>query len=315
MTAGSLAKNNTFRSIFSAQIITPGDGKIARVNESQSRIWKKVSLYYTLTLLFSGVFNLFILNAGKMDAANGLYVTGAMWSPGLAALLTKKIFAENIRDLPWNWGRAKYVWLGYLVPIAYSLPVYLFVWFAGLGGFASADFVSRTAQQFGSSHLPTNLTLALFILITATLGLVGKTSRALGEEIGWRGFLVPELAKVVSFPAVGLISGLMWAVYHYPALIFADYNAGAPAWYSLSCFTAMVVADSFILAWLTLRSRSLWPAAILHGSHNLFIQSIFTPLTRDTGPTKYVIDEFGLGLVITITIGAIIAWRKMRRVT
>ena len=72
----------------------------------------------------------------------------------------------------------------------------------------------------------------------------------------------------------------------------------------------MVVVDSFILAWLTLRSCSLWPAAIFHGSHNLFIQSILTPLTRDTGPTKYVIDEFGIGLVITVAIAAIILCRQ-----
>jgi membrane protease YdiL (CAAX protease family) len=141
--------------------------------------------------------------------------------------------------------------------------------------------------------------------------MVAKTSRALGEEIGWRGFLVPELSKVVGFPGIGLMSGLMWAVYHYPAMLFADYNAGAPAWYSLTCFTIMVVGDSFVMAWLTLRSGSLWPAAILHGSHNLFIQSIFTPLTRDTGPTKFIIDEFGIGLVVTLTIAALIAWRKI----
>jgi hypothetical protein len=34
-------------------------------------------------------------------------------------------------------------------------------------------------------------------------------------------------------------------------------------------------------------------------------------VTCDTGPTKYIIDEFGIGLVITITIGAIIVlWRR-----
>jgi membrane protease YdiL (CAAX protease family) len=71
-----------------------------------------------------------------------------------------------------------------------------------------------------------------------------------------------------------------------------------------------VVADSFILAWLTLRSGSLWPAAIFHGSQNLFIQSIFTPLTRDTGPTRYIIDEFGIGLVVTVTIAALVVGRR-----
>jgi membrane protease YdiL (CAAX protease family) len=283
------------------------------VNEPKARVWKKIGLYYALTLIFSGVFNCLILHAGKMDAGNLLYVTGAMWSPALAVFTTKAIFRERIRDLPWNWGSARFAWAAYLIPLAYTLPVYLVVWVTGLGGFPNVDLVQRTAKEFGWQNFPTGLTLTLFFVLTATLGLVAKTSRSLGEEIGWRGFLVPELSKVVGFTGVGLISGLMWAIYHYPILLFADYNAGAPAWYSLTCFTLMVVADSFILAWLTLRSRSLWPAAIFHGSHNLFIQSIFTPLTKDTGPTKYLIDEFGIGLVITITIVAIvISWNAKR---
>jgi membrane protease YdiL (CAAX protease family) len=279
------------------------------MNESKTRIWKKIGCFYALTMIFSGVFNAFILHAGKMDADNLIYVTGLMWSPALAAFSTKKLFGENVRDLPWKWGNARNDWLGYVIPIAYALPVYLVVWLTGLGAF-NWSILPKTAADFGWSNFPSTLTLILFVLLTATLGMIGKTSRALGEEIGWRGFLVPELSKVVSFPMIGLISGLMWAVYHYPVLLFADYNAGAPSWYSLICFTLMVVANSFILAWLTLRSGSLWPAAILHASHNLFIQSIFTPLTRDTGPTKYIIDEFGVGLVITIAIGAIVVWRK-----
>jgi membrane protease YdiL (CAAX protease family) len=283
------------------------------MDEPKSRIWKKIAIFYGLTMAFSGLFDALVLHAGKMDAGNLLYVTGSMWSPALAAFATKAMFGESIRELPWGWGKCRYAWLGYLIPIAYALPVYLAVWLSGLGAFADLDFVKRTAAEFGWSDFPPGVALFLFILLTATLGMVGKTSRALGEEIGWRGFLVPELAKVVGFPGVGLISGLMWAAYHYPALIFADYNAGTPVWYGLGCFTLMVIADSFILAWLTLRSGSLWPAAILHGSHNLFIQSIFTPLTRDTGPTKYVIDEFGIGLVVTITIGGALAWRSYAR--
>lgn len=280
------------------------------MENSKARIWKKIALFYGLTMLFSGVFDAFVLSAGKMDGGDLLYVTGSMWSPALAAFATKAIYRENIRELPWTWGTARYAWLGYLIPIAYALPVYLAVWVFGLGGFADQAFIKRTAEVFGWSNFPNGMTLTLFVVLTATLGLVGKMSRALGEEIGWRGFLVPELAKVVGFSGVGIISGLMWAIYHFPVLLFADYNAGTPALYGLTCFTLMVVADSFILAWLTLRSGSLWPAAIFHGSHNLFIQSIFTPLTRDTGPTKYIIDEFGIGLVVTITIGAVLAWRK-----
>ena len=40
---------------------------------------------------------------------------------------------------------------------------------------------------------------------------------------------------------------------------------------------------------------------------------IFTPLTRDTGRTNYIIDEFGVGLVITVGIGALFAARAFVR--
>lgn len=280
------------------------------MEDSRARTWKKITTFYTLTLCFSGVFDAFILHTGRLETGSFLCVTGAMWSPGLAAFSTKAIFGESIRNLPWKWGTTRYLWLGYLLPIAYALPVYLIVWLSGLGGFAGEAFAKRAAEQFGWSDVPIWLTFIFILVLIATLGLVDNLSRALGEEIGWRGFLVPELAKVVGFRSVGIISGLMWAVFHFPVLLFADYNAGTPAWYGLTCFTLMVVAVGFILAWLTLRSCSLWPAAILHASHNLFIQSILTPLTQDTGPTKYIIDEFGIGLVVTITITAIIVCRR-----
>jgi membrane protease YdiL (CAAX protease family) len=184
------------------------------------------------------------------------------------------------------------------------------VWLAGLGGFYNVPFMQATAKAYGLASMPLSSALIVYVLITMTAGFVPKTGRALGEEIGWRGFLVPELAKVLGFAGVGMVSGLMWALWHFPAILFRDYHAGTPAWYALTCFTVMVVAQSFIAAWLTLRAQSLWPAAFLHGSHNMFVQLIFTPLTTDTGGTAYIIDEFGFGLAITSVVGAVICWRK-----
>ncbi|MFN2622962.1 MAG: hypothetical protein ABR611_08970, partial [Chthoniobacterales bacterium] len=98
------------------------------MTQATARTWKKIAVFYGLTLFFSNVFNAFVLHAGKMDAGNLLYVTGAMWSPGLAALATKRLFGEPISELPWRWGGARYAWLAYFIPIAYALPVYLVAW-------------------------------------------------------------------------------------------------------------------------------------------------------------------------------------------
>jgi len=127
------------------------------MDEAKNKIWKKIAVFYALTLAFSGVFNALVLLAGKMDAGNLLYVTGTMWSPALAAFSTKAMFGESIRELPWRWGNSRYAWLGYLIPLAYALPVYLVVWLSGLGAFADLNFIKKTAAQFGWSSFPPKL--------------------------------------------------------------------------------------------------------------------------------------------------------------
>ena len=146
-----------------------------------------------------------------------------------------------------------------------------------------------------------------YVLVRATLGVVLSLTTALGEEIGWRGFLVPELARKLPFSRVALASGAIWAFWHYPVLLFANYHGQTPAWYSLTCFTLLVLGIAFIFAWIRLVSGSVWPAAILHASHNLWIQSVFDPLT---GRTAWVIGEFGAALAIVgIATGVIVATR------
>ncbi len=81
------------------------------------------------------------------------------------------------------------------------------------------------------------ISIAVGIFLTGTYGLIRSVSSALGEEIGWRGFLVPELSKATSFTLTSLISGIVWSLWHYPILIYGDYNAGTPTWYGLTCFT------------------------------------------------------------------------------
>jgi|GEM_PF-3012956 len=49
---------------------------------------------------------------------------------------------------------------------------------------------------------------------------------SLGEEIGWRGLLVPDLYRLTSnFAATCMIGGLVWAAWHYPELIYL-YRSG-----------------------------------------------------------------------------------------
>jgi hypothetical protein len=43
-----------------------------------------------------------------------------------------------------------------------------------------------------------------------------KSGAALGEEIGWRGFLAPTLYRTRGFLWAGIGTGLIWALWHVP---------------------------------------------------------------------------------------------------
>jgi membrane protease YdiL (CAAX protease family) len=80
----------------------------------------------------------------------------------------------------------------------------------GFGGFPNGEFVRTVADTMGMSGTPNWVVIVLFVLLQGTTGMVAGVGAAAGEEIGWRGFLVPELARVLPFTGVALVSGAIW---------------------------------------------------------------------------------------------------------
>jgi membrane protease YdiL (CAAX protease family) len=271
----------------------------------------QVLTYLVIVFAFSSFFYFLILHSGSLGNGRGLYVLGLMWCPALAGMLTLRLNGRSISDLGWKWGPPKYQVRSWYIPILYTSIAYAIVWIFHFGAFGNPkyyDSLTKTLHLGGSPWI----SIVTGIALLGTYGMIGSVSSALGEEIGWRGFLVPELSKTTSFTVTSLISGVVWSLWHYPILIYGDYNAGTPTWYGLTCFTVMVISISFVFAWMRLKSGSLWTGAILHGSHNLYIQGIFTPLTRNTGKTAWFIDEFGCVLPLVAIVFAIYFWSKRR---
>ena len=266
-------------------------------------------LYLFLTLTFSSVFWALIIWSRHLASSQGLLVLGLMWCPTLAALVGCRILGRSFRSLAWRWPEGRYVSLGYFLPVAWAAIAYGAVWAMRLGGWNS-DFVTQVGRRSGMRGMPEWGSLALYVVLSSSVGVIRSLGSALGEEIGWRGFLVPELAKQISFTKLSLLSGVIWAAWHSPILLFADYNAGTNRWYALACFAVMVVSQCFVFAWLRLRSDSLWPAALLHASHNLFVQGIFDQLMRDTGRTGWYTTEFGVALALTSVAFGLYFWTR-----
>lgn len=270
----------------------------------------RIATFLVLTLALSSVFYRLLLTGGGLEERGAqLYVAGLMWSPGIAALVTQLAFHRSLRGLGWRWGGTRYQVAGYLLPLVYASGVYLTVWLLGLGA-VNDEVLSRAAERFGIGSWPAPLAFVGVLVSVGLLGIVPNSLLALGEELGWRGFLAPELARSLGFTASALVVGSIWALWHYPLILIGGYRSGAPVGYGLVCFTIMVIGVSFPLAWLRLRSGSVWTAMLLHASHNLFVQSFYDRLTSDTGPTEWITGEFGAGLAGAGALVGYLYWRR-----
>jgi membrane protease YdiL (CAAX protease family) len=248
-------------------------------------------LFLAITFTLTAPLHLLMIKAGGIEASGALLVFALMWCPGVAAVATRLVLYRSLRGLGWGWGRPRYPALAYVLPLVAGLVAYSFAWATGLGALRVDGLPKRA-------------------VVVSTLVVLVDCIFAMGEELGWRGLLVPALARLTSYTKTSVLSGVVWAVWHWPLILLADYNNGQSVWYSLACFTLLLVASSFAYAWLRLRSGSLWTAVILHGSWNAFIQSFFDKSTEPTALTPYVLGEFGIALPVVLGLFALLFWRR-----
>jgi len=168
----------------------------------------------------------------------------------------------------------RYLVLALLVPPALILVALLVGTALGLypadvvnfSGFQETLDAQLKAVGQASLPIPIGLLVAAQFL-NVLIGSIINVVPALGEELGWRGWLLPKLLPLGVVPAL-LISGVIWGLWHAP-LILLGYNYGnAPGWLALAAMVAMTTVIGAVFSWLRIRSESVWPAALAHGSLN-----------------------------------------------
>lgn len=93
----------------------------------------------------------------------------------------------------------------------------------------------------------------------------------LGEELGWRGYMMPKLEKIFGPVKSVVLGGIIWGAWHYVGICFGhnfglDYW-GAP-WIGMLVFTVFTIFENAFLTLLTKKSNSVWPAAFAHAVNN-----------------------------------------------
>jgi len=232
-----------------------------------------------------------------------------MWSPAIAAFITLKIKGRKISSLNWNWGDWKYIRLSYFIPALAGIITYILIWIFGFGNLANVEVITEWAKELqlmGIGTLDTISIVVIAIILLGTVEVIRSAATTLGEEIGWRGFFIYELRKVISFTSVSVFSGIIWAAWHWPLFVYYSNNAIL----EFSAFLTTCIFMSFTMTYYTFKSKSLWPAVIFHAVSNVYIQKIMPPLTTKIEGTEYWLGENGIMFTIVTCIFGIYFWRK-----
>jgi membrane protease YdiL (CAAX protease family) len=128
---------------------------------------------------------------------------------------------------------------------------------------------------------------------------------ALGEEWGWRGWLLPHLLRLGTWRAL-LLSGAIWGAWHAP-LTLRGYNYAELGAWAAPVFVGFCVIFGALLGWLRLTTGSVWPAVIGHAALNAAAGMTFLVGDAADPPNLAIAGITGVvGWVLLAAVAAIV---------
>ncbi|QCB92444.1 CPBP family intramembrane glutamic endopeptidase [Cellulomonas shaoxiangyii] len=228
-----------------------------------------------------------------------------MWTPAAAVLIVTLVLRTPARDRLRALGirplrpvrrTLGLTALGLVAPVAVVAATTLL---AGALGLVDLDLVGLSgfaaqvegALPAGTAMPPVGVLLAAQLLAIPFAALVNSLV-AFGEEVGWRGWLLPALLPLGTWPAL-LVSGAVWGLWHAP-LVLLGYNFERTDVTGVLLMVGGCVAWGVLLGWLRLRSASLWPAVVAHGSLNAVGALVLLLVAAGHTPDMAVAGPLGL---------------------
>ena len=203
----------------------------------------------------------------------------AMVSPALATVLTRMATREGWNDtyLQLHFKQSKRYWLAAWVGTPILLLLGMGIYYALFPQYFDSSFsavnklLAQAAQQTGKAiPLSPRLFLMIQIFQAVLLAPILNSVATFGEEFGWRAYLLEKVMPFGGRKAL-LIMGVIWGIWHWPFIYMGyEYGFDYPGypWLGPVVFLWFTFIIGTFLAWLTLKSRSVWPAVIAHAALN-----------------------------------------------
>lgn len=270
---------------------------------------KRVIIYTVISfLLVWGVMIPYLLCGGKYNSkAMELILTYSMLCPAISVIITRKITNEGYdmtgpKSMKLGIDLRNKKWIFYI--LAFILPMLYF----DLGELIYYAIFPKALDfsQLNNLGIPKELLFLLPLSVIASTFIF--SFGALGEEIGWRGYLYPKLEELFGTTKAVIIGGIIWGVWHFPAT-YAGHNFGhdyiGEPWTGFAVFTIFTTVVGAVLYYFTKRTDSVWVAAFMHAANNAFSSATILGLAYSDKKISGLALESPLRLLI-ISIPVII---------
>ena len=269
--------------------------------------------------------SLLLLRDGNAAVYRAL-LSVSMFCPLVAVLAAKRIVLHQSTGIGWKVrGKRRYwlaAWFGPAVFTVLAALLYFAVFSSRLdlsgswlvtayGGEMDAETLR---SQLGVSSLSYMLQTGLSAI---TLAPPINMLFAVGEEAGWRGYMMPQLKERFGLLNGRLLGGVIWGVWHWPIMLLTGYEygtnyLGAPA-LGLVVWCVVCFALNTLLDWLYEKTGCIWVSAIAHGAFNA-VAALFTVLTYPADAYYNVLGPTPIGLIGMLPMLAAAVWLTLRQV-
>lgn len=262
---------------------------------------KPLKLYFLISF---GLAWALMIAGMALAQVNPLFYQGlvalAMFAPMLAVLACCRGLGTAKTDIGWkprfrgNLGRYALALLGPAVLTLAGAALYFLLY--------PSQFdpgMSVLAAQMGLETVPPVMMVGQFVLCVTLYPLINMIF-ALGEEVGWRGYLTPQLQARLGRRGGLLASGVIWGVWHWPLILLAGYEygvgyPGAPFTGALA-MCLFTTAIGILLSWLYEKTGSIWTPALGHGALNA-IAALPLYYLADGGASGYLLGPTLAGVI------------------
>ncbi len=157
-------------------------------------------------------------------------------------------------------------------------------------------------------------------MLNLVASLAFMTVLFLGEEIGWRGYLLPRVQQLTSRRRAALVTGFVHGCFHLPLILIATtYDEFGSRWFVAPVVVATITMGGIFYAYLWDRTGSVWPVAMAHGAVNIaFGIGAGMVVAGNEDDLAYVAGESGIGTLLAVGLVGLVflarakVWRTDR---